>query len=110
MKTAGVCTRAYSKAEQRNSEGEWEALTSFKKNKQIRTGGKVQGGAPSTMPASKIEGEPKEQISMRDWADPQKPTKTLNERREGSKDEEEPPLPAVFYGDLGEEHYTQHEG
>ena len=37
MGTNGECTRAYSKAEIRNREGEWEALTSFYKNKQIRT-------------------------------------------------------------------------
>ena len=56
------------KREQRNSKGEWEGLTSFKKNKQIRTGGKVEGGAPvnlnfktlkSTMPVSNNLGSTK---------------------------------------------------
>ena len=44
MGTAGACTRASIKAGagQRNSEGEWEVLTSFDKNKQIQRGGKVQ--------------------------------------------------------------------
>ena len=38
----GACNRACSKAEQLNSEGEWEALTSFGKNKQIRKGEQFQ--------------------------------------------------------------------
>ena len=33
---------AYSKVEQPNSKGEWDALTSFDKNREIRRGGKVQ--------------------------------------------------------------------
>ena len=61
MGTDGAC----SKAEHHNSEGKWEALTSFDKKKQIRTGGKVQGAAPInlnskilkfTMPASNNRG------------------------------------------------------
>ena len=56
MGTDGAC----SKAEHHNSEGKWEALTSFDKNKQILREGKVQGGESvnlncktlkSTMPA-----------------------------------------------------------
>ena len=46
MGTDGTCTNVSSKAEQHNTEGEWKALTSFDKNKQIRKEGKVQGGAP----------------------------------------------------------------
>ena len=37
----------------------------------------------------KIGGEPKEQISKRNWSDPQKPKRTAKERKGGSKDEEE---------------------
>ena len=70
-----------------------DALTIFDKNKQIRTGGKVQGRAPvnlnsKTLKSTIIEVEPKEQISMRTWPDPQKSTKNVKERRERSKDEE----------------------
>ena len=41
---------------------------------------------------------------MRNWPDSQKPTKTVKEKREGAKDEEDPSVPAVPYGDLGAEH------
>ena len=51
-----------------------------------------------------IEGEPKEQISMRNWPDPQKPTKNLKDRREGSKNKEELSLVAIPYGNLRAEH------
>ena len=40
MRTNGEYNCACSKAEDRNSEGKWEGLTSFDKNKQIRTRGK----------------------------------------------------------------------
>ena len=43
----------------------------------------------------------KEQISMRNWSDPQKPTKTVKERREGGNYEEECSLPTIPYRDLG---------
>ena len=54
METEEVCTRAYSKAEQRNSEGEWEDLTRLK-NKQIRTEGKVQVGTPVNLNSQSVE-------------------------------------------------------
>ena len=41
---------------------------------------------------------------MRNWQDPQKPTKNVKERSEGRKDEEGPTLPAIPYEDLGAEH------
>ena len=92
-----ACNFACSIAEDRNLKGKWEALTSFDKNKQIQTGGKVQGRASANLnsimlksmrPASTIAGEPKEQISKRNWTDPQKPARTVEERREGGMDGE----------------------
>ena len=85
MGTAGAYNCACSNVEQSNSDGEWEALTSFHKNKQIRTGGEVKGEVPvnliyktlkSTMPHPTIEGEPKEEL---------KPITTVKKRREGRK-------------------------
>ena len=49
METEVACTYTCFKAEQSNSEGKWEALTSLDRNKQIQTGGKVQGGAPANV-------------------------------------------------------------
>ena len=80
-------TRACSKAEHRNSEGKWKDLTSFVKNKEIQIEGRVQGGKAlnlkSIMLASNKD-EPKEQISMRNWPDPQKSKKDRKEE-EGRK-------------------------
>ena len=41
---------------------------------------------------------------MRSWTDPQKTTTNVKERKEGSKDEEEPSMKTIPYGNLGAEH------
>ena len=46
---------------------------------------------------------------MRNWPDPQKPTKTVKEEREGGKDAEELSLPMIPCEDLWTEHQTQQE-
>ena len=56
------------------------------------------------MPHPRTESGPKEQMSMRNWTDPQKSTKSIKERREGGKDEQELSLPTIPYGNLGVEH------
>ena len=111
-----ICT--YFKAVQHNSELKQEALTSVGKDKQIRTGGKVQGSTTVNLNSTTlksailkptVETEQKEQISRWNWPDPLKLTKTVKERREGAKDEELLLL-ATPYGDLGAEHQTQRGG
>ena len=88
------------KAEQYNWEGKWEALTSFDKNKQIWTEGKVQGGAPmnlnsktlqSTMPTSNNRGWTKRANFHEELARSSEANKDHKgeEGRQEGKDEEE---------------------
>ena len=70
MGTAGARTGACPKAEQRNAEEEWEALTMFDKNKQMRAGGNLQGGSPVNLNSKNVKSQQskvnqKHQISIR---------------------------------------------
>ena len=67
---------------QKESEKVWATSIEINKYEQEE---KSREGHPQA-----IEAEPKEQISKRNWPDPQKPARTVKERREGSKDKEEP--------------------
>ena len=88
MGTAGARTGACPKAEQRNAEEEWEALTMFDKNKQMRAGGNLQGGRTEN---SNFHVE---------FPRSSEATKSVEKRWEGGRDEEELSLLATPYGDL----------
>ena len=93
-------------AEQRNSEGDWEGLTSFDKKKQIQAEGKVKGGVivnfNSRMLKSNNGGWTERANFHVEFSRFSEANKDRMGREVG-KDEKELSVQAIPYGDIGAE-------